>query len=137
MYVNELQKIVNKFPEMELAYILKQGTLLRLPHYEGRLMQARTSVKQFEVKYSTTLTTLRSEGLPDDATFEMHEDFIEWEYWSDKVQKTEEMINSMKQLLVRISTFPHHKHVGQQSNLQPSSEVCLEDVLSVLGGIII
>jgi hypothetical protein len=120
MYVNELQKIVNKFPEMELAYILKQGTLLRLPHYEGRLMQARTSVKQFEVKYSTTLTALKSEGLPDDATFEMHEDFIEWEYWSDKAQKTEEMINSMKQLLVRISTFPHHKHVGQQSNLQPS-----------------
>jgi hypothetical protein len=31
-----------------------------------------------------------------------------------------------------VTTFPHHKHVGQQTNLQPSQETCLEDVLSVV-----
>lgn len=32
----------------------------------------------------------------------------------------------------RMSTFPHHKHVGNQKNLQPSSETCLEDVMTVI-----
>ena len=32
----------------------------------------------------------------------------------------------------RLSTFPHHKHIGAQENLQPSSETCLEDVMAVI-----
>jgi hypothetical protein len=32
----------------------------------------------------------------------------------------------------QIESFPHHKHVGQQSNLQPSQETTLEAVLSVI-----
>ncbi len=32
----------------------------------------------------------------------------------------------------RLSTYPHHKHVKQQKNLQPSTETCLEDVMGVI-----
>jgi len=33
-----------------------------------------------------------------------------------------------------ISTFPHHKHVENQRNIQPSDQTCLEDVIeNVLG----
>lgn len=31
-----------------------------------------------------------------------------------------------------LGTFPHHKHVGQQGNLQPSTETCLEEVMQVI-----
>lgn len=31
-----------------------------------------------------------------------------------------------------LSTFPHHKHVGCQNNLQPSSETRLEEVIAVM-----
>ncbi|WP_297073456.1 DUF6516 family protein [Thermococcus sp.] len=31
-----------------------------------------------------------------------------------------------------IETFPHHKHVGSQDNIQPSKEISLEDVLRVI-----
>lgn len=31
-----------------------------------------------------------------------------------------------------LESFPHHKHVGRQDNLQPSSERCLEDVMEVI-----
>jgi hypothetical protein len=34
----------------------------------------------------------------------------------------------------RISTHPHHKHVARQSNIQPSAEICLEDVLTAIIG---
>jgi hypothetical protein len=32
----------------------------------------------------------------------------------------------------QLSTFPHHKHVGRQNNLQPSSETRLEEVIAVI-----
>ncbi len=33
----------------------------------------------------------------------------------------------------RLETFPHHKHVGKQTNLQPSEAICLEAVMEVIG----
>jgi hypothetical protein len=33
---------------------------------------------------------------------------------------------------VGLANFPHHKHVGQQTNRQPSTETCLEDVMQVI-----
>ena len=33
---------------------------------------------------------------------------------------------------MRLEGFPHHKHVGQQANLQPSGETCLEEVMQVI-----
>jgi len=31
-----------------------------------------------------------------------------------------------------VETFPHHKHVGSQDNVQPSKEISLEDILRVI-----
>ena len=31
-----------------------------------------------------------------------------------------------------LETFPHHKHIDQQENLQPSAETCLEEVMRVI-----
>ena len=33
----------------------------------------------------------------------------------------------------KLETFPHHRHVGSQKNLQPSQEVRLEDVIDFIG----
>jgi len=32
----------------------------------------------------------------------------------------------------RLTNFPHHKHVGQRDNLQPSLETCLEEVMTIV-----
>ena len=32
----------------------------------------------------------------------------------------------------RLQNFPHHKHVGQQADMQPSFEIRLEDVMRVI-----
>ncbi|HUX75965.1 MAG TPA: DUF6516 family protein [Anaerolineae bacterium] len=32
----------------------------------------------------------------------------------------------------KLDSFPHHKHVGQQTSLQPSGETCLEEVMQVI-----
>lgn len=33
---------------------------------------------------------------------------------------------------VKLANFPHHKHVGQQTNRQPSGETRLEEVMQVI-----
>ncbi|MFH1635670.1 MAG: DUF6516 family protein [Chloroflexota bacterium] len=32
----------------------------------------------------------------------------------------------------KLESFPHHKHVGQQENMLPSGEICLEDVMNTI-----
>jgi len=93
---------MDELPVEELASILRQGVILRLPYLEGRLLQAREQVRCFEEKHKTTLDILRSQGLPDDADYEMHEDFIEWEYWSDVLRQTGLTVRNVKTLLERV-----------------------------------
>jgi hypothetical protein len=31
-----------------------------------------------------------------------------------------------------LENFPHHKHIGQQENMQPSTEASLEEVMVVI-----
>lgn len=33
---------------------------------------------------------------------------------------------------VRLPNFPHHKHIGQQNQREPSDETALEDVLAII-----
>lgn len=86
----------------ELSSILRQGAILRLPFLEGRLMQARDNIRNLERKYNTTLNQLKAKGLPNDAGYEMHEDFIEWEYWDDVSKETGENVEHIKKLLKKV-----------------------------------
>ncbi|MCP4350143.1 MAG: hypothetical protein GY795_32100 [Desulfobacterales bacterium] len=33
---------------------------------------------------------------------------------------------------IQLESFPHHKHVERQNNLQPSAETCLEEVMKII-----
>jgi len=57
-------------------------------------------IKAFERKYGTTLTQLLQDGLPDDASMEMHEDFIEWSGWQRTYEEAGQVLASLKPLLL-------------------------------------
>ena len=61
----------------------EQGLPLLL---QNRINIAKKKNKAFEDKYGVKFTTYSS-SFPDDATIEQHEDFIEWEFWSQTVKK--------------------------------------------------
>jgi hypothetical protein len=65
------------------------------------------------------------------------------EQWAGKVLKRYSYywLNSANELKVgwdnaphhtQMESFPHHKHIGQRGNLQPSRETSLEEVMSVI-----
>ena len=70
-----------------------------------------------KLRYLTSLTELDTKGLPNDANHEMHEDYIMWHHRTDAAE---------------MESFPHHKHVEQRGNLQPSMESSLEEVMRVI-----
>jgi len=90
---------IAELPSNEMLSILRQGSVLRLPHLEGRLRRAQEIVQRFELLYDTTLDKLLVEGLPDDAGYQAHEDFIDWEYWQDVARETENVIRNVKKIL--------------------------------------
>ncbi len=90
---------IAELPVEELTSILRQGAILRLPYLENRLLQAKEQVNRFEAEHGTTLDVLRVQGLPDDADYKLHEDFIEWEYWSDVLEQTGVTVGNVKVIL--------------------------------------
>ena len=65
------------------------------------------------------------------------------EQWAGKVLKRYSYywLNSANELKVgwdnaphhtQMESFPHHKHVGRQKNMQPSTETHLEEVMGVI-----
>jgi hypothetical protein len=77
-------------PHEERTAIISHGAALRLSDLRKRLFLAESKVRHFEEKYGISLARLDAEGLPDDADYEMHEDYIMWHHWvtvADRVQK--------------------------------------------------
>ena len=70
-----------------------------LTEAEGRLALAERKVKAFEQKYGTPLTQLRRNGLPNDASMEMHEDFVEWSGWQRTYEEASQIVTSLQHLV--------------------------------------
>ena len=80
-------------PREDQREIFNIGSAFRLLDLQKRLAQAQENVRRFEAKYGTTLDMLESRGLPEDASYEMHEDYIEWHYWARACEKTQNTLD--------------------------------------------
>jgi hypothetical protein len=77
--------------------IISHGTALGLPELRKRLSLAESKVRRFEEKYGATLAQLDADGLPDDAGYEMHEDYIMWDHWAAVAAKIKMVVLSSGQ----------------------------------------
>ena len=87
--VSNVADVFLTLPREEQEEIFNIGATFRLLDLRKRLSHAQENVKRFETKYSMTLEELESKGLPEDAGYEMHEDYIEWHYWAKVREKTQ------------------------------------------------
>ncbi len=69
-------------PQTERRTIISYGAAFLLADLRKRLFFAESKVRYFEDKYSTQLTHLDADGLPDDAGVDLHEDYIMWHHWT-------------------------------------------------------
>ena len=66
---------------------------------EDRLTLAKRKIAAFERKYNTTFEHLQEAGLPDDASIEMHEDFIEWAGWQRTYEEAQQTLKALQPFL--------------------------------------
>ena len=90
-----LDRIFHSLPLEDRVEILSIGAAFRRLSLEKQLAQARSKVQGFEARYHTTLHQLEAEGLPDDADYAMHEDYVEWHYWSRVLERTRKTLDTL------------------------------------------
>lgn len=75
------------------------GAHLLLTEMKSRLALAANKLARFESKYGTTLARLNEIGLPEDATVEAHEDYVEWSGWQATYDETGHVLETLKENL--------------------------------------
>ena len=64
---------------------------------EAQYEMARGKVAEFEEKYGMDLAALR-EHFPETGDMQIHEDWVEWNYWSEVHQRLRGLIDSLQRL---------------------------------------
>ena len=90
-----LDRIFHSLSPEDQAEILSVGAAFRRLSLQKRLTLAQARVQAFEVKYDTTLDQLEANGLPDDAGYAMHEDYVEWHYWSRVLEQNRKTLDTL------------------------------------------
>jgi len=93
-----IEELFSSLVPEEKASIISHGVALRLSALRKRLFLAENQVRHFEEKYRISLKELDTEGLPDGAGYEMHEDYIMWHHWADVIEETRERLTSLQEI---------------------------------------
>ena len=65
----------------ERGVVISHGAAIRLSDLKKRLFLAESKVRHYEEKYRISLAQLEADGLPEQADYEMHEEYIMWHHW--------------------------------------------------------
>ena len=93
-----IERAFSSLPHEEREAIIRYGVALRMSDLRKRLFLAESKVRQFEAQYSATLEQLDATGLPDNASYEMHEDYILWHHWADVARKAAQDIAALQDI---------------------------------------
>jgi hypothetical protein len=93
------ERIESRFsslPPEEKRAVITHGAAVRFSDLNRRLFLALNKIRFFEEKYRMKLSELEEKGLPDNADYEMHEDYIMWHHWSDAAKKVGKQIELLQ-----------------------------------------
>jgi len=94
----QVEQTFLSLPREEREAIISHGAALRLSNLRKRLFLAESKVRHFEEQYQVTLARLDTDGLPNDAGYEMHEDYIMWHHWAAVADKIKKDIASLEEI---------------------------------------
>jgi hypothetical protein len=108
----QIEKTFMALPPLEREAIITHGAAIRLSSLKQRLFLAQSKVRSFEEKYQTTLNTLHGTGLPDQAGYEMHEDYLMLMHWAEVAARCEKDLAALEKITSRGVLNGETRHVG-------------------------
>jgi len=92
-----LNKIIPALKKPFLLRAIRNLARTKIEEDQQQLEEAQKNIQDFENRYHTTFEKFK-ENFPGDADVQTHEDFIEWSFWVDVRDKSNEEINNFKNL---------------------------------------
>lgn len=108
----ELEKAFLRLSSEEREAVISHGVALRLSHLKKRLFLAENKIRHFEDKYRVTLGELEARGLPEDADYEMHEDYIIWRHWTGVASKARGDVDVLEKIAQQGLHLGETKYAG-------------------------
>ncbi len=99
-----LDRVYHSLSPEDRVEIISIGAAFRRLRLEKRLARAQSKVQAFKARYNTTFKQLEADGLPDDADYAMHQDYVEWHYWSRTLEQTRKTLDMLAVLSPHTST---------------------------------
>ena len=99
-------------PPLEREAIITHGAAIRLSSLKQRLFLAQSKTRSFEEKYQIPLDALNDSGLPDQAGYEMHEDYLMWMHWTEVATQCEKDLAALEKITSRGVLGGEISHVG-------------------------
>lgn len=99
MDTRKVEPIFLLLPGEERETLISLGATLRLSYLKKRLFLAESKQRHFQEQYGVSLAQWDVEGLPDDADFNMHEDYVMWHHWADVVDKIKQDITALEEIV--------------------------------------
>lgn len=97
----EVEKAFWMLSSEEREAVISHGVALRLSDLRKRLFLAESKVRYLEEKYGTTLARVEIQGLPDNANYDVHEDYVMWRHWGAVTEKTRKDIALLEKIAER------------------------------------
>jgi hypothetical protein len=99
-----LDRVFHSLSPEDRVEIVSIGAAFRRLSLEKQLVRAQAKVQAFEAKYNTAFNQFEADGLPDDADYAMHEDYVEWHYWSRTLERTRKTLEMLATISPRQPT---------------------------------
>lgn len=108
----QIENTFLSLPPLEREAIITHGAVMRLSSLKQRLFLAQSKMRSFEEKYQTTLETLNANGLPDQADYEMHEEYLIWMHWAEVAAQCEKDLAALEKITSRGLSSGETGHAG-------------------------
>ncbi|MEE4359229.1 MAG: hypothetical protein V2I97_22355 [Desulfococcaceae bacterium] len=90
----KIERRFSLLPPEEKAAVVSHSAAVRFSDLNKQLFPALGKIRFFEEKYRMNLSEPEEKGLPDNADYEMHEDYIMWHHWNESAQKAGKQIDA-------------------------------------------
>jgi hypothetical protein len=108
----EMEKAFLRLSPEEREAVISYGVALRLSHLKKRLFLAESKIRHFKEKYRISLGELEARGLPDDADYEMHEDYVMWQHWAGVANKAKRDVDVLEKIAQQGLYLGETKYAG-------------------------
>jgi hypothetical protein len=91
---NLVERVFHSLPAVDQMEVMTFGASFHRLKLEKKLERARSKIQALEARYGVTLDRLELQGLPDDADYAVHEDYVGWRYWQRVERETQNAVDA-------------------------------------------